>query len=70
MLKCTAEKCVYEFISDLLCSFKEISCVKDGRFVSPVWNIKELLQNHLINNYGLEDQFEFRVHTLEKGIEI
>lgn len=55
------------FISDLLQAFQKLSYVQQGRMVKVVWDFKGWMENSLINSHGLGDQFEFRVHTVDKG---
>ncbi|XP_061162249.1 uncharacterized protein LOC133171502 [Saccostrea echinata] len=53
-------------LEDLINTFQKLSFIKEGKFVNVVWDFKEWVLNHLVNNHGLGDQFEFRIHTLDK----
>ena len=53
--------------SDLLQAFQKLSYVERGKMVKLVWDFKGWMENSLINSHGLGDQFEFRIHTVDKG---
>lgn len=53
-------------LDDLLQAFQKLSYVERGKIVKLVWDFKGWMENSLINSHGLGDQFEFRIHTVDK----
>uniref|UniRef100_A0A8W8MK70 DUF7869 domain-containing protein n=1 Tax=Magallana gigas TaxID=29159 RepID=A0A8W8MK70_MAGGI len=47
-------------------AFQKLSYVERGKMVKLVWDFKGWMENSLINSHGLGDQFEFRIHTVDK----
>ncbi|XP_062572892.1 uncharacterized protein LOC134234860 [Saccostrea cucullata] len=53
-------------LEELTRTFQKLSYIKESKIVKEVWDFKDWMVHHLVNNHGLGDQFEFRIHTLDK----
>ncbi|XP_062571171.1 uncharacterized protein LOC134233204 isoform X2 [Saccostrea cucullata] len=52
--------------SELIKTLQKLSYIKESKVVKNVWDFKDWMVHHSVNNHGLGDQYEFRIHALDK----